>query len=445
MLNLTVWADILQRQSALRRSVFARNIGSVMAYTAVGQSVYLLTGPLIGRLFSPVQFGLYGLFYSFTVLAMGLIFLNYDFAIPAADSDEDARKLTIGAAAIALICAPIAGGVMTLLSWMRIAGFGDLPAMAGILVVLLLLGQAGVQLLQNWCIRDGETVVIGKASVVLNVVRGATQILLGAFTPFWWALGAGEVSGRVGNALHLGRGRKVRDALREVTAYRPREIWSTLRTYRQFPLVLLPSQAIDITASFMQSAGLAYFFGPAGLGIYFLMRRTLDLPVAFAFRSLSDVFYARQARDAREAPERVRPFFVRSVLLLAGGGFLVGIPAMLVSPALFALIFGPEWREAGVLAAIMAPASIMNLAVAPVARVFALTTRPQLRLCFSLVNIVGTLLTLALIAIASLDLRQTTIAISAVTFLAYLAYFIAGYVASASLRPPAGQSALEQH
>lgn len=426
--------NALRHHRAIIRSPFTRKVGSMMMYTAIGQSMYLLTGPLIGRLFTPAEFGLYGLFYIFAVTASGVIFLNFDFAVPAAVSEEDAVRLTLGAAGIGLICTTLAGATIAFLSWQDIAGFGALPLSCALLMIILLLFQGGVQLLQNWAIRTNETAAIGQSSITLNLVRGGTQILLGTIFPLWWSLGIGEITGRIGNALHLHR--KTGRRIGRWRGHTRSQVWDTLRTYRQFPLVLLPSQLLDSAVAFIQSGGLAYFFGPAGLGIYFLMRRTLDLPVAFAFRSLSDVFYARQAHDARVAPERVRPFFVRSALLLAAVGFLAGIPFMLVSPALFAFVFGDEWRQAGVLAAIMAPASIMNLAVAPVARVFALTTRPHLRFCFSAVNLLGTILAFAVIARASLDLVQATMVLSAVTFVAYLVYFAAGYVASSALHAP---------
>jgi O-antigen/teichoic acid export membrane protein len=106
---------------------------------------------------------------------------------------------------------------------------------------------------------------------------------------------------------------------------------------------------------------------------------------------------------------------------------------MVASPALFALIFGPEWRQAGVLAAIMAPAAVINLAVAPVARIFALTSRPQLRFWFSVANLGGTLIALGAVKVLALDLVGATVALSIASFLAYVIYFVAGYVASASL------------
>jgi O-antigen/teichoic acid export membrane protein len=416
------------------RSPFTRSVGSVMFYTAIGQCVYLATGPLLGRLFTPQEFGLYGLFFTFAITAASLLFLNYDFAIPAAQDHDDARRLTVAAVLIAVVSAPLIGAVLALLCWRNIAGFGSLPAISGLLMAVLLLCHGAVQLIQNWAIRDDRAVLIGKASVTLNVSRGATQVLAGLVGANWGGLAAGEAAGRVANAVHLLRARGLP---RGPWQYPLADLRSTLARYRQFPTLLLPAQMIDSTIGFIQTAGVAYFFGPVGAGLFFLMRRTVDLPVSFAFRSLSDIFYARQARDARTQPERVRPFFVRSVLYLLVVGALLAIPAMLVSPALFAVVFGEQWRQAGVLAAIMAPSAVVNLAVAPGARIFALSTRPQLRFWFSGFYFAGTLAAFLAVDRFSLDLVGATAALSIVAFLAYGVYFLTGYVASASLLPPA--------
>lgn len=405
-----------------------------MAYTALGQSIYLLTGPLIGRIYTPSEFGLYGLFYAFAVAVVGLVFLNYDFAIPAASTDRDAWRLTRGSVAITLVLSPFAGLVMGAMMLSDVAGFGALTPSAPLLLTGLLLAQSCVQLMQSWNIRRQQTLEIGKASVTLNAVRGAVQVGLGAILPNWIALVLGEILGRIANGIHLFRYSRLkirRGLFRRITH---RDNYNVLRRYREFPLVLLPSQTIDGIVALIQSAGIAFLFGPAGLGLFFMMRRSLDMPVAFVFRSLSDLFYARLAQDARERPEQVRPFFVRSVVIIAIAGSIAGVPLMMISPQLFAFVFGEQWREAGTLAAIMAPAAIINLAVAPVARIFALTTRPQLRYWFTGINLVGTVIALGAAYLWEANLVHATVLISTVTVAAYLGYLVAGYIASAHLR-----------
>lgn len=416
------------------KSAFARSVGSMMAYTALGQSIFLLTGPLIGRIYSPAEFGLYGLFYAFAVTAIGLIFLNYDFAIPAAFSTREANRLTRGSIIIVLLLCPMAALVMSAMILFNLADFGKLTLSAPLLLLALLLSQAVVQLLQSWNIRRQQTIIIGKASVTLNAVRGVIQVGFGLLMPSWIALIAGEILGRMGNALHLARASRTRWRKGVFHRIAHRGNRDMLHRYREFPLILLPAQTVDGMVSFVQSAGIAYLYGPAGLGLFFMMRRTLDMPVAFAFRSLSDLFYAKLSKDARERPADVRPFFVRSVLLIAATGFAIGTPVIFISADLFALFFGEQWQEAGVLAAVMAPAAVLNLAIAPVARIFALTSRPYLRYWFSAANLAGTLGALGIAYALDTSLVYATALVSAATVFAYTVYFASGYVASAHLR-----------
>ena len=75
---------LIQAGRTLSRSPFARSVGSLMALTAVGQGLYVAAAPILGRLYSPEAFGLYGIFYLFVTTTAMFICLNYDVAIPAA-------------------------------------------------------------------------------------------------------------------------------------------------------------------------------------------------------------------------------------------------------------------------------------------------------------------------------------------------------------------------
>jgi O-antigen/teichoic acid export membrane protein len=415
---------------SLARSPFARAVGGFMIFTAMGQSVYLVVGPLVGRLFTPAAVGAYGLLLTIVMMATAFVCLFYDNAIPAAVDDDDARQLTAGSLGICLVLCPVVGIAISLLAGLDGLSV-ELPAWSGLFATALLFAFVAGQLLQAWHIRRSQTMTIAHGNLGLNLVRGATQVGGGVFLPAWWVLMAGEIAGRLAYVAYLGRHAEARVFLRPRLG---RDVRQVLSRYREFPLVLLPSQAVEALAYFLQIAGLGMLFGPAALGQYYLMRRTLDLPVAFFFRSLSDVFYARQAADARNAPERIRPFFTKSALLLAGIGFVGGLPLMLFGREIFLVVFGEGWGPAGVLAAVMTPAAVLNLAVAPVSRVFNLTTRPQLRFAFGFVNLVGTAVVIGLAAQRSFSLLETVIGISLVTSLSYLTYFGAGWIAAAHIR-----------
>lgn len=406
------------------------NVGGLMALTALGQSVHLATAPILGRIYSPEAFGLYGLFYSFVVTAALFTTMNYDMAVPVAFDDGEAEDLARGAFQACLILCPAFGlAVMAFAHW-NLFGFGQLPTWVGVPAAAVLLFQAVIQIQQSWRVRQQNIMPIGRAGVTLNFVRGGVQVACGAFAGPWWGLALGEVVGRLANTLHLARDggwwpRVDRSLLRLP--------WATLRRYREFPVVLMPAQVMDTLVILVHAAALNFLFGPAGLGQYFLVRRTLDLPIAFAFRSLADVFYARLAEHARAAPDRVRPFFIRSFVVLLVVGAIGGTPLMLFGPQIFRIVFGEAWTQAGLLAALMTPAAVMNLAVAPASRIFALTRLPWLRFAFTVVSSIGTVIVLLIAWRYGKGLVWTTGWLSAIICASYLAYFLAGVVAAGAL------------
>lgn len=419
---------LIQAGGMLGRSPFARSVGSLMALTAVGQGLYIAAAPLLGRLYSPEEFGLYGLFYLFVTTTAMFICLNYDAAIPAALSDEEAQKLSdVSIRVSVLVCAVIAVG-LTFAIQFDIMGFGGLPWWAGVVAFAILWLQAVIQVVQAWYVRRQTAVAIGRAGVTLNGVRGGTQVGLGFVGGAWWGLGVGEVVGRVAALAH---------SLVEKGAWRPSgRLWrialpgAVMSRYRRFPLVLLGSTAIEAVVLFSQIAVLNALYGAAGMGQYFMMRRMLDLPVAFAFKSLSDIFYGRLADHCRNAPERVKPFYVRSVLILAGLGFVGALPLMIWGEAIFRVVLGSAWGEAGVLAAVMAPSAVLNLAVAPAARIFGLSRRAWLRYAYTAANALSMLIVLSLAWTREWSLLVTTVGLSAAISLGYLVYFLAGVLAA---------------
>jgi len=425
---------LVQHGVALSRSPFGRSVSSLMFLTALGQGLYVAAAPVLGRLYTPEEFGLYGLFYLFITTSVMFICLNYDMAIPAAVNEADANDLAEASIRLSVVVCAVIGALLTGAIALDFMGFGALPWWAGPLAFAVLLLQALIQVFQAWYVRAQTAVTIGRAGVTLNAVRGGVQIGLGTIGGAWWGLGLGEVLGRIGALIHSMGARG---------AWRPRgSLWSlglplaTLRRYRQFPLVFLSNTAVEAVVLFAQIAALSAMFGPAGLGQYFMMRRTLDLPVGFASRSLSDIFYGRMAADCREAPHRVKPFYIRSFMILAGIGIVGAAPLMLFGEVAFEFILGPFWGEAGRLAAVMAPSAVLNLAAAPASRIFGLSKRPWLRSVYTAVNAVSTAIVLFLATTQGWSLFVTTAGLSIATCIVYLSYFVAGLFAADRLISP---------
>lgn len=413
----------------VRSHNLTRQIGGMMLLTGAAQGVYVAAGPFIGRLYSPEEMGYFGLFVTiwsvFALFACGL----YDLAIPAVNNEKDAERLTGASISAGLAISLLGGFGLSIAISQNWFSLGIFPLWTGAIMSAGMLAQMSVLVGQAWAVRREKVIDIGKANFLMNILRGVLQICGGFLSPTWVMMAVCEILARLTQAQRLLR---FSGGLPKFPVH-----WigiaSIFNKYRSYPLIFGPAYILDSIATILQMSMFGMLFGPQEMGQFFLIRRTLDLPVAFAFRSLSDLFFSQLLKMTAERPEALRPFVVQSSAVLAIMGMIGGVPVMIWGRELFELFYGPNWGEAGALAGFMVPALVANLVVAPVARIFQLSNKLHLRLLPGIVNVVGTVVVIYLAQQRNFDVQKTTIAISIVMAAHYFVYLAAGLFVSSHI------------
>ncbi|MBR3489612.1 MAG: oligosaccharide flippase family protein, partial [Bacteroidales bacterium] len=73
---------------------FLRDSGTLLSGSLIAQGIAFLAYLVLGRLFTPDDFGLYNIFYSYIEVLIILSTCKYELAIVIADSDDQAAALT---------------------------------------------------------------------------------------------------------------------------------------------------------------------------------------------------------------------------------------------------------------------------------------------------------------------------------------------------------------
>ena len=81
------WRDFLARSS------FARNVLLLMGGSAAGQFLVVLASPLVTRLYTPDELGVFGVYLSIFEIALVFVSFRYDWAIPVPKEDTEAVNL----------------------------------------------------------------------------------------------------------------------------------------------------------------------------------------------------------------------------------------------------------------------------------------------------------------------------------------------------------------
>ena len=221
----------------LRRSAFVRNVMVVMTGTAAAQAIGFALSPVISRLYTPSDFGVFGSFGAVSGVIAAGVTLEYTQAIMLPKSREDAINLFVVSCVSTLTFA----GLCLLCCLLAPAAVHGLMNTSGVWVLVLLVVATLVnglnQACQAWCVRVKAFKDTSASQVVRSLSSNGTQVGLGYLGGGALGLIAASLLGDGLASLNL-----VRVLLPDLKALRDAIRWARMkqlaREYRDFPQVL---------------------------------------------------------------------------------------------------------------------------------------------------------------------------------------------------------------
>jgi O-antigen/teichoic acid export membrane protein len=357
-------------------SSFLRSVLTMMKGTAMAQAIPLLLAPLLTRLYSPADYGLFVLFVAVAGVLVVVATLRYELAIVVAASEAEAAQvarlalvLLGGSAALIAIAGSLFGGPLAALAG-RPGEAGWVLALAPMVALL-----GAFQVASYAATRSRDFGRLARGLVVQQAVFGAAAVALGALARWPAGLIAARIGGvAAGVAVLWPRGGVA-------TGPRPR-LGEVASRYRQFALYNCPYSLVgtlgrELFLLAVMAAGQA-----AAAGHFGLARSVVYAPVTFLSASLSQVFY-REAASTLGTPAFGDTVLrlTRSIARLAAPPF-AAVP--LLAPGAFAWVFGEPWREAGHFAALLAPVGFLFLFSSWPERVFEVAGRQRVSFAIQL-------------------------------------------------------------
>ncbi len=369
--------------SAPRRSGVAGRALILIVGTVLGQGAMVLASPVLTRLYSPQDFGTLAV-YSALLAALTLVAsLRYELAIPLSEAEHDGiallRVSLIAAASVAVLTAVVFVPAREALG--AATGASGLARLVWLLPLGVLLGGV-TKAFTYWALRERDFRLIAATRLRQGIGMAGSQVLLGV-------LGAGALGLLVGQALGVGAGltalaRRAKAAIRGLRSPEVvRRVPAVFSRYRDFALYSTWSDLANVLGGQMPFVVFSAVYSPAVSGQYFLAHRLANAPSALISESIGKAFMtgAVEARRAGQLADLSLVSF-RSLLRLALGPLLIVMPFL---PEVFALGFGPDWREAGRYAQLVVPWVVCVVVVVPLTSLFAVLERQRAELTFQLV------------------------------------------------------------
>jgi O-antigen/teichoic acid export membrane protein len=342
---------------------FARKVMSLSALTALGQASFVIALPVLSRLYTPSDFGLFTIYLSIVNIGGPIVGLKFESALYAARTKQEAgitlalSVLTItimsGVAAVALFIfsRQLMGTLNPGAQWIAwYLPFG-----------LLLAGMWSAS--SAWAVKSEAISTLGIARLVQPAAMTGMQLVAGLTVP---------ASGVILIGAHL-----ISHAAYSIFIFSRTITWSDLsmlvpnrwtvvlrhaKAQSRFPLYVLPAQISFLAVSNLPPLLLSLFYGAEIAGYCGVAYRLVAAPLAVASLPLGAIFTSVISRlpDGTVVVPLARRVFLASL-------FFVAVPILLFgafAPAFAPAVLGDRWLNTGqIIAAFALIGAAQSLAV----------------------------------------------------------------------------------
>ena len=418
--------NVKAQWNSYANSRYIKPLLGLMGGQTFAMALPILAAPVLGRLYLPSDYGALGLYLGISATMGTLATLQLHEAILAEKSQKHAEQLIL----LGMICGGFVATIAALLALGMQFYLSDKVDFAAVRTWIWLLPLSVVTTALNhsinsFCTRTGRF----KYLAILPTTVVGTTVALSLVFGFWrWGangLFASYFGGQAVAAL---------GALWMLARLAPKKgdatTWLALaRRHRRFITYTLPSRFVGEFNMQMPVYALGVSGSGAVLGLFTRARVLITLPLTMIGDAVGQVYRQRASEEFRQTGS-CRRVFKRTLFGLVA----VAAPTMAalawLGPEVFAVFLGPNWREAGELARILAPMLFLRMITTPLSSTlsFAKAQRTDFRL-----SILGGLILLGgVLAPAFLGASsvQIVVAFSISMSVVYLTHLLASWNAS---------------
>lgn len=333
--------------SKLKSSTFARDTAVLTVGTAISQAIAMASMPVLSRIYTPHEFGLFAIFIAIVNITATLITLRYESFIITLKDERQATDLL----KLALSLASALGIAFTIIIWItpiRLTQVFRAEALNGWLTgaTICATGLAAITSSSAWLNRKAEYAKIAKIKIIQSGLISVSAIVCG-YLGLSNGLMASQLFGITIPALLI--------IFWSISDFQPPASFKKIaHDYKSAPLHLLPTALLDIITQQAPVFLITIWFSSELAGQFSMAWRLLSIPTTLIGAAVGQVFLQRFSLSWPNK-KKAKNLFLRSWIILSGTGFIPFLIIFFQGENLFTLLLGAQWGQAGKIAESMAP------------------------------------------------------------------------------------------
>ncbi|MDM7919378.1 MAG: oligosaccharide flippase family protein [Methanosarcina sp.] len=370
-------------------SNFITNVLKIISGSVVAQALSVLLIPIITRIYSPNDFGIFQLILSISGILAIVSTFSYQFSIMLPKEDEDSANIVVLCVILVTLTSLLTGiGVLFLPE--NIDKILNVPGTSKYLIYLpIIVFLNGLFFVQNyWLSRRIRFGVIAGSRVSNTLLGKVFQIGLAKWIVSPVSLLLGVIAGYVFADLFMLKGVKNDiKVLKKISITRIKEL---AIQYKNFPLFSSWSMIANTISPQVPTFLLALFYGPTVVGHYSLAYQVVNMPMTIVGNAIGQVFFQKVSEVQNGNVEGDMKTVVEEVykkLILIG--IFPMILLMIIGEQVFTFAFGESWSVSGIYMRILLPWIFLVFLSSPISTLYNICDKQSVWLTFSLILLIS--------------------------------------------------------
>lgn len=374
------------------RSLYLRNILTLITGTTFSQLIPLLVTPFLTRLYSPGDFGLLTMLLGATNLLAILFTGKYEAALIVPKEEKLAKSLLYGTLLLSLVTFCLCELFLFFFSHtiLQLLNLSTFPVLLIYFLPLLAFIQAINLIGQNWMVRGNKFKLLSYSKIIESSSYSGFSLMLGIL-----GLNLGLIVGRfIGQfSVVIFQFIKLFKTTGKFRTPELQDILLSLKKYKKFAIYFMPGSLLNKASVDLNFILFGIYFNNATVGFIGLINRIASVPTFFVATSIGNVYRKQAMEEIHETGSCYKTYKKTFLVLLA----LAAIPftALFFSaPTLFSFFFGDNWKEAGKFMQVLTPFYFLQFITSPLSTTFIILEKQefnfvwQFALAFSTVSAV---------------------------------------------------------
>ena len=327
----------------LKNSKFLKSISILTTGSVIAQIITVVASPLITRLFSPADIGIYTYILSLANIFNAAMNGRYDLAIVSEEKQERVFPLIkLSFLFSVAMSAAVSTGYFIYFKFFS-KEYADYPYIP-VLIFVLLMSFGLINILTSFNNRNKEYFVMSSVYVIRTASQNIGAVIGGLLKAGMPGLLLPYV---LGQFLGINRQAKMlKPHLKEVVKVSKEEMKEVMKIHYKQPLFSAPAQLLSGLSYSSVTLFIKALFNTSVVGYYSISMRVLGLPLSVISGNVSKVFFADASREYDKTGQFYNSFQKTALFLVA-----LSIPMVLgmffIVPPLCRPIFGEGWEVAG--------------------------------------------------------------------------------------------------